>query len=97
MNWVTISDELSGCGWRLAGAQVLIADEHSVQDCFAQAALSADVVFITADLAAYLPDPVLKRAELAEKPLLVTIARLPRGSEPPDLEQEVKHLLGITL
>jgi hypothetical protein len=39
----------------------------------------------------------LEVALLAEKPLLLVIAGLADGSEPPDLEQEVKHVLGIAV
>jgi vacuolar-type H+-ATPase subunit F/Vma7 len=95
MNWVIISDELGALGWRLAGARQLIADEHSVQVRLAEAQGDADVVFLTADLAQRLPDSVLKEALLKEKPLIGVIAGLPSGSEPPDLEREVMHVLGI--
>jgi vacuolar-type H+-ATPase subunit F/Vma7 len=97
MKWVIISDELSALGWRLAGAQPLIADEHSVQQRLAEARRGADLVLMTADLAKRLPEPVLNAALLAEKPLTAVIAGLPSGNEPPDLEQEVKHVLGIVV
>lgn len=97
MNWVIISDEVSALGWRLAGAKPLIADEHSVQERFAEAGRGADLVLITADLAKRLPDSVLTAALLAERPLIAVITGLPSGSEPPDLEQEVRHVLGIAV
>lgn len=97
MNWVIISDELNALGWRLAGAQPLIADEHSVPERLAEARRGADLVLITADLAKRLPDSVLNAALLAEKPLIAVISGLPSGSEPPDLEQQVKHVLGIAV
>ena len=97
MNWVIISNELSALGWRLAGAQPLIADEHNVQERFAEARRGADLVLITADLAKRLPESVLSAALLAEKPLIAVVAGLPNGSEPPDLEQEVRHVLGIAV
>jgi vacuolar-type H+-ATPase subunit F/Vma7 len=95
MKWVIISDELSALGWRLAGARQLIADEHSVQARLAEAQGDADVVFVTADLTRRLPDSVRKEALLKETPLVAVIAGLPAGSEPPDLELEVKHVLGV--
>jgi vacuolar-type H+-ATPase subunit F/Vma7 len=95
MNWVIISNEVSALGWRLAGAQPLIADERSVQKGLAEARRDADLVLITADLAKHLPDSVLNAALLAEKPLIAVIPGLPSCSEPPDLEQEVKHVLGM--
>ena len=97
MNWVIISDEVGALGWRLAGAQPLIAEEHDVLERLAEARHQADLVFITADLARRLPDSVLSAALLAEKPLVAVIGGLPSGSEPPDLEQEVKHVLGIAV
>jgi vacuolar-type H+-ATPase subunit F/Vma7 len=95
MNWVIISNEVSALGWRLAGAQPLIADERSVQKGLAEARRDADLVLITAELAKHLPDSVLNAALLAEKPLIAVIPGLPSCSEPPDLEQEVKHVLGM--
>src|SRR5579862_8119562 len=95
MNWVVISDELSALGWRLAGARQLIADGESVHQRLREVERDADVVFVTADLAQRLPDSVLKAALSKEKPLMVLIAGLPNGVEPPDLEQEVKHVLGV--
>lgn len=97
MNWVILSDEVSALGWRLAGAQPLIAEEHSIEERFAEARQRADLVLITADLAKSLPDSVLDAALLAEKPLIALIAGLPGGSEPPDLEQQVKQVLGIAV
>jgi vacuolar-type H+-ATPase subunit F/Vma7 len=97
MNWVIISDEVSALGWRLAGAEPLIANEHSLQERLAEVRPRADLVFITADLANSMPEPALSAALLAEKPLMAVIAGLPGGNEPPDLEQEVKHVLGIAV
>jgi vacuolar-type H+-ATPase subunit F/Vma7 len=97
MNWVVIADEVSALGWRLAGAQALIVAQDSVEARLAEVRHDADLVLITADLAKRLPDSVLEAALLAEKPLLVVIAGLGDGSEPPDLEQEVMHVLGIAV
>ena len=95
MNWVIISDEVSALGWRLAGARPLIADERNVQDRLAEARQHADLVFITADLSKRLPDSVLSAALLAEKPLMAVIVAPQGGEEPPDLEHQARHLLGI--
>ena len=98
MHWVVIADEVSALGWRLAGAQPFITGERTVEECLADARHGgADLVLITAELARRLPDSVLDAALLAEKPLMVVIAGLASGSEPPDLEQQVKHVLGIAV
>jgi vacuolar-type H+-ATPase subunit F/Vma7 len=97
MRWIIIGDELSTLGWRLAGAQPVIATPESVAACFAAATRDADFVLITADLAQHLPEPLLTAALLAEKPLVVVIRALPAGAEPPDLGQQVKQVLGIAV
>jgi vacuolar-type H+-ATPase subunit F/Vma7 len=97
MKWVIISDEVGVLGWRLAGAEPLIADEHTVQDRLAEARQGADLVLITADSAKRLPERVLNAALLEERPLIAVIANLRGGGEPPDLEREVKHVLGIAI
>jgi vacuolar-type H+-ATPase subunit F/Vma7 len=97
MRWVIIADELSALGWRLAGAQPLIATAQSVQARFAEAQRDADLILITADLAKQLPEAMLDAALLREKPLIAMIAGLPNGSEPPDLAQQAKRTLGIAV
>jgi vacuolar-type H+-ATPase subunit F/Vma7 len=97
MRWVVIADELSTLGWRLAGAQSLIAGQSTVQERFADAGRDADLILITADLASQLPKTVLDAALLADRPLIALIPGLPSGGEPHDLDQEVKHVLGIAV
>jgi vacuolar-type H+-ATPase subunit F/Vma7 len=97
MRWVIIADEVSTLGWRLAGAQPLIAAPDNVQARFAAAAREADLILITAPLAKHLPPSVLNAALLAEKPLIAVISDPVTGDEPPDLEQQVQHVLGIAV
>lgn len=97
MRWVIIADELSALGWRLAGAQPLITTVHGVEERLAEAQHAADLILLTADLAAGLPQSVLDAALLAEKPLIAEIPALPSGSEAPDLDQQVRHVLGIAV
>jgi vacuolar-type H+-ATPase subunit F/Vma7 len=98
MKWVVISDEVGAQGWRLAGALPLISGEHNIQERLTEARLGgADLVIITPDLAQCLPDFVLNAALLVEKPFIAVLGGLPGDSEPPDLEREVQHLLGIAL
>ena|SRR5579862_4790263 len=97
MTWIVICDEASALGWRLAGAESLIADEQTVEGFVADARQRADLLFITADLARQVPETVLGAALVAEKPLLAVIAAATGGSEPCDLEQQVKHTLGLAV
>jgi vacuolar-type H+-ATPase subunit F/Vma7 len=95
VKWVVVADEITAVGWRLTGAQVQIADEASAAERFTAASRSADLLFITAALAARIPAPELQDALLAERPLVLVIADLARGHPPPDVEAEVRRALGI--
>jgi len=95
MNWVVICDEVGALGWRLAGARAWVVDARQVAECFTQARLDADLLFITADLAARLPDSLLDAALHSERPLIAVIVSPAGGARPPDLEQVVKQALGI--
>jgi vacuolar-type H+-ATPase subunit F/Vma7 len=97
MKWVIVADEVGVLGWRLAGAQALITDEHTVDERLAEARQGADLVLITADFAKRLPESLLGAALLEERPLIGVIADLRGGGEPPDLEREVKHVLGLAV
>ncbi len=94
---MVICDEVTALGWRLSGARALVADEHSLHELFAQARDSTDLLLITPELASRLPSSVLDTVLLAEKPLIAMIAGQPGTREEVDLEQEVKHVLGIAL
>ena len=73
MNWVVICDEVGALGWRLAGARAWVVDARNVAECFARARLDADLLYITADLAARLPNSLLDAALLSERPLIAVI------------------------
>ncbi|MEP6548940.1 MAG: Vacuolar H+transporting two-sector ATPase F subunit [Gammaproteobacteria bacterium] len=97
MNCVIIADEITAVGWRLAGLQVQIPDASGVAECFGAALRGADLVLITAALAALLPDMQLRPALLLQRPLLMVIADLRHGREPPDIDDEVRRALGVAV
>ena len=97
MKWVIIADEITAVGWRLAGAQVQLPDARSVAECFGAAQRSADLVFITAELAAHLPTAQLENALLAYRPLILVISDVSNSRQPPDIVDEVRHALGVAI
>lgn len=97
MQWVVIADEFTALGWRLAGAQIRLSDAQSVGEHFAAAQRNADLVFITAELAAHLPAPRLQDALRAQKPLVLVLADLLHRQEASDIIEEVRHALGVAL
>lgn len=97
MDVVVIADEITAVGWRLAGAQVQTPDAGAVSDCMRVALRDAELVLITAGLAAAMPDSQLQAALLSERPLVLVVADLRHGREPPDIQDEVRRALGVTL
>ncbi|HVP32180.1 MAG TPA: V-type ATP synthase subunit F [Steroidobacteraceae bacterium] len=95
MDVAVIADELTAVGWRLAGAQVSIASPADVDERFRQAWQRAEVVMITAQLAARVSAPQLQAALEAYPPLTLVIPDLRHSEEPPDLEAQARRALGV--
>ncbi|MFI4896156.1 MAG: V-type ATP synthase subunit F [Steroidobacterales bacterium] len=90
-----IADEVTALGWRLIGAQVQVPGTETARVCFRAALRSADMVLITAEYARAIPFVELSAALLASKPLVLVIADLRHGHEPPAIEGEVRRALGV--
>jgi vacuolar-type H+-ATPase subunit F/Vma7 len=97
MKLVLIGDELTAVGWRLTGAEVHVPEPQAAADSFRAALASSDVVLITAELAARLPAEQLSAALHTSHPLVLVIPDLRGEHEPPPLEEQVQHALGIAL
>ena len=95
MEVAVIADELTALGWRLAGAQVTHATTAEVEECLARALESAEVVVITAGLAACVSAARLQAALHAFPPLTLVIPDLEHSAEPPDLEAQARRALGV--
>lgn len=96
MNWIVLADETSALGWRLAGAEVRIVGDEPVDPLFEAARRSADLLFLTTELAARLAPARLEDALLGEHPLVLVIGALgPQAQELPDLEQAVRRAFGV--
>lgn len=97
MDLAVVADELTAVGWRLAGARVLLTDAPNVAETFRTALHGADLVLITAELAAAVPAGQLQHALHAYPPLVLVIADLRRGREPADIEAQTRRALGVAL
>lgn len=95
MRVAVVADELTAVGWRLMGARSYTPDEGAVPQAFDAALRDADLVLITAPLAALLPRQQLTAALRASQPLLLVIADIANRLAPPDIEQEVARALGV--
>ena len=95
MEVAVIAEELTSLGWGLTGARILLATSDNIESCFATAQQEADVIVLTAELAALLPEAALQAALHAFPPLTLVIADLRRQQEPPDLAWEARRALGV--
>jgi len=95
MEVAVIADELTAVGFRLAGARILLATPENIESCFSVAQQEAELVLLTAELAALLPAAELQAALHAFPPLTLVIADLRRRQEPPDLALEARRALGV--
>jgi len=95
MEVAVIAEELTSLGWGLTGARILLATSDNIESCFATAQQEADVILLTAELAALLPEAALQAALHAFPPLILVIADLRRQQEPPDLAWEARRALGV--
>jgi vacuolar-type H+-ATPase subunit F/Vma7 len=90
-----IADEASAIGWRLAGAEVHIPAAQTPSEHLRAARAHAQLVLITAPLAARLPAAELSEALHAIEPLVLVIPDLRHLEEPPDIAAEMRRALGV--
>ena len=95
MEVAVLADELSALGWRLAGARVTLATRANIAASLQGALQSADLVLLTAGLAAFIPEDQLQAALHGFPPLTLVMADLRHDQEPPDLEQLARRALGV--
>ncbi len=92
-----IGDELTGAGFRLAGARVFVPEPSEVAGVFRRARAAADVILITADCARRIDPSVLREALMAARPLVVVVPDAAGAVAPPDLAAQLRSALEIDL
>ena len=97
MQLAVICDEVTALGWRLAGARVEVPPPDQVEATWRDCVAHAQLVLITAELAARVPAAQLSAAVAASRPLVLVIPDLRRTHEPLDPAAEVDRVLGIKL
>ena len=95
MQLAVVADELTAVGWRLAGAHTWVPGVQPVAECLLAASRDADVLLITAALAAAVPDADLQRLLQVQTPLTLIIPDARRAVDAPDLEHETRRALGV--
>jgi len=94
---VFIGDEVSAAGFRLAGAEVLVPEPDDVEDSFLALRSETDLVLLTADAAGRIGKAHLKGALRAGRPLIAIVPDCRNRVAPPDLEHDLRRILGLEL
>ena len=90
-----IGDELSAAGFRLAGFRTNIPARGEEAACLRQACEQAELVLITAEAAARVPEPELRRWQAAPRPLLLVVPDMRGRVVAPDLGAGLRRQLGL--
>ncbi len=92
---VFIGDEVSGAGYRLAGADVRVPAKDDVTRVFRRALSESDFVILTTATAALLPAALVDDAVHRAEPLVLIVPDVVQRLEPPDYSSAVARALGI--
>jgi vacuolar-type H+-ATPase subunit F/Vma7 len=93
-----IGDELTGAGFRLAGAHVVtidMGDPEGIGEAFRRALGEASLVVITTPAAALLPESGLARAVIAANPPVAVVPDARDTAPMPDMGVRVRRALGV--
>jgi len=95
MRVTVLADETTGLGLRLAGATVASPADTALVQSFESALAAADLVLVSAPLAARLPPRLLAQAQERAEPLVLVIADVAHGTPPPDVPARARRALGV--
>ena len=90
-----IGDELTGAGFRLAGARVFVPEPSEGAGALGRARAEADIILITADCARRIDRSVLREALMAAHPMVVVVPDAASAVAPPDIAAQLRSALGI--
>ena len=92
---VFIGDEVSACGYRLAGLQVRVPGRDELDAVLAAACEQAPLVLITAGVARWLPAAQLERLLAGVDPLLVVVPDVLGAAGADDVATRMRRQLGV--
>lgn len=92
---VFIGDEVAAAGWRLAGVDARACEPGSEAPALAGALEEAQLVLVSAEVAARIPEPQLRAALRRLTPVTVVVPDLREAVPYPDVAARMKRQLGI--
>jgi vacuolar-type H+-ATPase subunit F/Vma7 len=91
-----IGDEATAAGYRLAGAEVRVPSPAEAAETFRRAhERDTDLILLSAEVAAQLPQEELAAAVLGERPLVAIVPDVHGRHAAPDVARDVRLALGI--
>lgn len=92
---VFIGDEVAAAGWRLAGVDARACEPGAEAPALAGALEEAQLVLVSAEAAARIPEPQLRAALRRLTPVTVVVPDLRDAVPYPDVAARMKRQLGI--
>ena len=92
---VFIGDEVAAAGWRLAGVEARAAAPGEEGARLAKALEEAQLVLVSAEAAAHIPEAELRAALRRLTPVTVVVPDLREAAPYPDVAARMKRQLGI--
>lgn len=92
---VFIGDEVSACGYRLAGLQVHVPGRDELDAVLAAACEEAPLILISAGVARRLPAAQLERLLAGVEPLLVVVPDVHEPACADDVASGMRRQLGV--
>lgn len=90
-----LGDEISALGFRLAGVECYRPAPEETLGLFRRLRAEVQLILVTAQVAADLPADLLRRAQLAERPLVLVIPDVRHRVAAPDRAALIRRQLGM--
>jgi vacuolar-type H+-ATPase subunit F/Vma7 len=91
-----IGDEISASGFRLAGVDIFVPEFGGESQLFDKLQENTDVIIITAQIAAAIPQQRMEQLMQMDKPLLMVLTDMRDELLAPDISVTLRHQLGMT-
>jgi vacuolar-type H+-ATPase subunit F/Vma7 len=90
-----IGDEVTATGFRLAGVDVHVPERAQAPALLRRLLGESELILVTAEVAGWLPQDLLRRALAANRPPILVLADVRGRVQPPDLSSLLRRQLGM--
>lgn len=91
-----IGDRVTASGFRLGGAMVVTPEPGSETKVFNSALETNNLILITAQVAACLPESLLEKTQITGSPLVLVIPDIRGFQQADNVADRLRRLLGMT-